>query len=75
MIMKTLDSNSNKTAIVAGAVNLLALLNEQFQWVAEPEWMLQAANIILGGLWAVFIRKGIAKSGPQEQTNVAQKGP
>lgn len=75
MIMKTLESKSNNTAIVAAIVNLFALLNEHFQWFIMPEGALESANVVLGTLWAIFMRQGVAKSGPEAQTNVAQKGP
>jgi len=55
---KWYESNSNRTAIITGVLNIVGTI----LGYPVPEW----ANIALLTIWGVFMRIGVAKSGPQE---------
>lgn len=76
--MNPVKSKTNITLAITAVVNLFYQLNQSNAWFVLPENFIEIANTILISLAGVFMRQGIAKSGPEgtePNNNIAQKGP
>ena len=60
-----MKSKTNITAVVTGAWNVFFQLNKANGWIEIPEGVYETVNTILGSLIVIFMRQGVAKSGPQ----------
>lgn len=60
-----MKSKTNITAVVTGAWNVFYQLNKANGWIEVPEGVYETVNTILGSLIVIFMRQGVAKSGPQ----------
>jgi len=68
--MNPTSSKSNWTAAITAVVNLFYQLNKANNWIELPDGSIEATNTVMLALWGIFMRQGIAKSGPQEESVV-----